>query len=514
LDHKNRVALVHNGVIENCDELREELMKKGVTFRSETDTEVIVQLIGIHLDEGLSFLEAVTKAQSRLEGTWGLVIISTEIPDQIIAAKKGSPLLIGIGKDRMFVASEAAAFGQHTKEFIALEDGEVAVVKRDGHSLDVRRIELAPKEKILLTPHPFPHWTIKEIMEQPEAISRALNYGGRFQDESKVKLGGLEENKETLGSIEHLVIAACGTSWHAGLMAAQIMRHLGSFTTVQVVDAAEVTRETFPKKGVAILLISQSGETKDVHRAMLVAQDLGIPNFSVVNGVGSLIARTTHCGVYCNAGRENAVASTKAFTSQVTVLCLIAIWFAQQTGSEESKRKNLIDCMHRLPTNIGMTLKVRDTCQAMAKKLMNAQHMFVLGKGLGEPVAREGALKIKEITYIHAEGFPGGALKHGPFALIEKGTPVILIILDDQHHKLMKTAAAEVKSRGAYTIVISNRPKTVHEVADEVIAIPSNGLLTALLAAIPLQLLAYELAIARDIDPDKPRNLAKTITVD
>jgi len=512
-DHKDRVAIVHNGVITNSDELKKELEKKGIKFRSETDTEVIAQLLGDELDGGVGILEAIKRAQSRLEGTWGCVAICKDKPDELYAFKNGSPLLVGVAKGRMFVASEPAAFSQHTKEYIALDNGEVAVIRSDDHSLDLSRVELAPNEQIATSPYPWEHWTIKEIMEQPEAIGKALSYGGRFKDELRVKLGGLDSNQDLLRDVNHLVICACGTSLHAAMMGAVYMRQLRAFETVQCIDAAEMTLETFPKKGGALLVLSQSGETKDVHRCVVLAQELDVPTFSIINVVGSLIARTTKCGVYLNCGREHAVASTKAFTCQVAVIALVAIWFSQIHNTEEPKRKSLIESLHRLPISIGIALNTREACRRIAAKLNKAHNCFVLGKGLGEAVAREGALKIKEISYIHAEGTSGGALKHGPFALIEPGTPIFLIIIDDQHAPLMRTVAEEVKARNAYTIVITNDSRFGHKM-DEVIKIPNNGELTALLAVIPLQFIAYEISVMRGYNPDKPRNLAKTITVD
>jgi len=517
MDAKERIALVHNGVITNSGELKKELEAKGIQFRSETDTEVIAQCIGAELDTGCSVLDAIKRTESKLEGTWGVVVIARGKPDEMYAFKNGSPLLVGISKGRMFVASEPAAFSQHTKEYISLENGEVALIRPEGHSLDLSRVELAPNEKIDTSPAPFEHWTLKEIMEQPEAISRSLNYGGRFKNETEVKLGGLDNNINTLKGVRHLVIAACGTSLHAAIFGSQVMRLLHAFDTVQAIDAAEFTLETFPREGGGLLVISQSGETKDVHRCLIAAQEHNIPTFSIINVVGSLIARTTRCGVYLNAGREHAVASTKAFTCQVTVLSLIAIWFAQVNKFEEVKRKNLIESLHRLPISLGIALNTREQCRQVAIAMQKKHSCFVLGKGFAEPVAREGALKIKEISYIHAEGTSGGALKHGPFALIEPGTPIILIVLDDQHAHLMRTAVEEVKARGAYTVVITNEMRLAqfaHKVVDVTIKIPNNGELTALLAAIPLQFIAYELAVLRGHDPDKPRNLAKAVTVD
>ncbi len=514
-DAKDRIALVHNGVIENAHVLREELKTYGISFLSETDTEVIAQLVGYYLDQNLELTDAIKKAVQRLEGTWGLAILSVAHPDQIIAVRNGSPIVIGLGKNQLFIASEPAAFSRHTKDFISLENNEVAVVKLNNHTLDLSRVEKAPDQEIALSPEPFPHWTIKEISEQPEAISRALNYGGRILNQTDVKLGGLDSAEADLLGIKHLLIAACGTSYHAALYAAHLMRELRAFETIQVIDAAEFFPENIPSKDGGLLVISQSGETKDVHRAVQHAQNAGIPVFSVINAVGSLIARSTKCGVYINAGREHAVASTKAFTTQITVLALIATWFAQHrsTGSSQN-RASLIESLHRFATNCGMTLRTQEQCARIAEKLVGKDHCFLLGKGVSESIAREGALKIKEITYLHAEGYPGGALKHGPFALIEKGTPIFLLILDDKHAPFMRTAAEEVRARGAYTVVITDKPELAEGVADDIVIVPSNGHLTAALANIPLQIIAYELAVKKGINPDKPRNLAKAVTVD
>ncbi len=513
-DEKLRVSVVHNGVIENYHTLKKELLGKGVSFVSETDTEVIAQLIGAYLDEGLSLPEAIRTTLSRLEGTWGLAIISPLDPETIFVAKNGSPLCIGISEGKMFIASEPAAFGMITRDFIALDNGEFAMVRATGTELDKTRIEQAPLDTISTSPDPHPHWTIKEILEQPEAVHRTLNYGARLLGDTQIKLGGLDSHADELLSIDHLVIAACGTSYHAGMYGALAMRAMQAFSTVQVVDASELTPHHFPKKGAGLLVLSQSGETKDTHRAVILAQNMGIPTFSIVNAVGSLIARTTGCGVYLNAGREHAVASTKAFVTQVTALELTAAWFSERRGHELSRRKAIIHDLRRLSTNLSTTLATREHCADIAKKLLPHEHAFVLGKGPGESIAKEGALKIKEITYLHAEGYAGGALKHGPFALISEGTPVILLVLDDAHGNLMRTAAEEVRARGAYTIIITDNPKLAEGIADDTILIPHDGSLTALLATIPLQYLAYELAVAKGINPDKPRNLAKAVTVD
>lgn len=513
-DTAKRVAVVHNGVITNYTALKNELKASGVVFVSETDTEVIAQLIGHYLDQKHDLVAAVKATLQRLEGTWGLAILSPLLPQSIVVAKNGSPICVGLADGKAFVASEPAAFGLSTRDFIALENGELAIVRADGQGLDLSRLEKAPADVIAASPDPYPHWTIKEILEQPDAVRRTLNYGGRLKSDDQVKLGGLERHATELLGIKHLVIAACGTSYHAALYGALAMRAMKAFDTVQVIDASELTTHHFANQGAGLLVISQSGETKDVHRAVIMAQEHGVPTFSVINAVGSLIARTTKCGVYLNAGREHAVASTKAFVTQVTALEMIAVWFAERRGNEVHRRAEIISQLHRLPLNIEAAIKTRDACQAIAQKLVNKDHLFVLGKGVGEPIAREGALKIKEITYLHAEGYPGGALKHGPFALIEQDTPVILTIFDDSQAHLMCTAAEEVKARGAKVIVITNEASLAPHVADDVIIIPDSGKLSGLLATIPLQFIAYELAILKGINPDRPRNLAKAVTVD
>lgn len=408
-----------------------------------------------------------------------------------------------------------------------MKDGEIGVIGKGGTSLDISRVQVAPDNDVLLSPHPHPHFTLKECLEQPEAIARALNYGARFNGR-KVILGGLDTNKETLASLKNMLITGCGTSMHAAELGAKIMRDLECFDTVSVMDSAEVRQNDFPRKAGVVLACSQSGETKDVKRAIDLAKNSGIATLSIVNVVGSLIARATGMGVYLNAGREHAVASTKAFTSQVTVLALVALWFRQTREEMEGlpntkMTTDMIESLQRLPITFGMALRSRDQCKQIAQELKNKNTLFILGKGYAEPIAYEGALKIKEMCYIHAEGYSGGALKHGPFALIEGdkngmlgngATPVILIILDDEHAAHMRIAAEEVKARGAKVFVITDNPKLAQGIDNNPIVIPSNGPLTALITVLPLQLIAYELALLRGINPDVPRNLAKAVTTD
>mmetsp|Transcript_62183 Transcript_62183/g.92217 ORF Transcript_62183/g.92217 Transcript_62183/m.92217 type:complete len:709 (+) Transcript_62183:254-2380(+) len=531
VDSSGKIALVHNGTLNNANELRRELQSLGHVFSSQTDTEVIAKLIGHYRDKdpSLSTRDATEIALNRCDGTWGLCIMCTDEPDELVVACNGSPLVIGIGDDRTFIASETSAFNRYTKNFISMKDGEIGVLHADGRTLDLTRKQRAPDQEVKLSPDPFPHWTLKECVEQPEAIARALGFGGRLSSD-RILLGGLDANLERLSKIKYMTLSACGTSLNASKYAERLMKHLGSFDTVTSIDAAETEVKDFPntneKHETGLIVVSQSGETKDVHRVVLNAMDRDVTVMSVVNAVGSLIARTTKLGVYCNAGRENAVASTKAFTTQITVLALIALWFRQtrdlmqgrKSSSTESIR--LKEALMRLPITFGMAMKTRPQCLEVAQRLKDKEHCFVLGKGYGEPVAMEGALKIKEMCYLHAEGYSGGALKHGPFALIEDengkfgATPIIMIILDDNHSQHMRTAAEEVKARGAELIIITDKASLAADLDPNPIVIPTNGPMTALGAVLPLQLIAYELAMLKGINPDTPRNLAKAVTVD
>jgi len=535
-DSSGKIALVHNGIINNANELRRDLQEEGHVFSSQTDTEVIVKLIGKYYQEGnektqgsMSLKEATETALDHCDGTWGLAIICTDKPDEMVVACNGSPLVIGIDDQQTFIASETSAFNKYTKNFISMKDGEIGVLHADGRTLDLTRKQVAPDQEVKLSPAPFAHWTIKELTEQSRAISQSLSFGGRLSNE-RVLLSGLDRNEETMSKIKHMTLSACGTSLNAAKYGERLMKQLGSFDSVTSIDAAETESKDFPckddVKSTGLIVVSQSGETKDVHRVVTNAMKEGITAISVVNAIGSLIARTTNIGVYCNAGRENAVASTKAFTTQVTVLALIAIWFKETRDrlaglplNVESQR--LKDALMRLPITVGMTIKsCRKQCKEVAERLNDKEHCFVLGKGYAEPVAYEGALKIKEMCYLHAEGYSGGALKHGPFALIEdeKGkfgaTPIIMFILDDQHARHMRSAAEEVKARGAELIIITDNPSLARDLDDNPIIIPSNGDMTALAGVIPLQLIAYELSLIRGINPDTPRNLAKAVTVD
>lgn len=459
MDASGSIAVVHNGTLTNARELRRGLEKQGVEFRSQTDSEVIAQLIGQYINspDKLTLKEATEKALSRCDGTWGLSVMSTKDPDELVVACNGSNLFIGIGAERLFVASEVSAFSKYTKNFIQLRDGEIGVLSADGHTLDVSRQESAPAsdEADPKSPESYAHWTLKEIMEQPEAVARALGFGGRMSWD-KVYLGGLDANKEKLARLENIILAGCGSSLNAAKYGEKLFKYLQAVDgRVAWLDCVELNEDDYPTSRTGLIALSQSGETKEVKEVVEHAVERNAIPISVVNKVGSTVARSAKLGVYCNAGPEIGVPSTKTFTSQVTVIALIALWFRQYNeflaGAKSVEVDRLKDALLRLPISFGMALKSRENCRKVAERLKGKDHCFVLGKGFAEPIAYEGAMKIKEMTYMHAEGYSGGALKHGPFAMIDDeksgrcgATPVIMIVLDDQHAHHMRTACEEV----------------------------------------------------------------------
>ncbi|CAN0194905.1 unnamed protein product, partial [Ectocarpus sp. 8 AP-2014] len=381
-DFGSRIALVHNGTINNAHDLRGDLERKGITFKSETDTEVIAHLVGLELDAdpNMDLKVALAKTVAKLDGTWGLAVIAHEKPDELVVACNGSPMVIGLGTDHIYVASETAAFNRHTKNFIAMQDGEIAVITPTECSLDKARMELAPDHGVESTPAPHAHWTLYEALQQPMAIARALAFGGRMTDSSGVVLGGLDRNMEKLSKIRNLMFAACGTSLYASQYGAKLMRDMGAVDTCNAQDAAELRVQDIPKSHGGIIAVSQSGETRDTLKALKAAEMVGIPRLSVVNVVGSAIARETKMGVYLNAGRETAVASTKAFTTQARlILSLMALWFRQVREAEASNpadvtdmhvmdKSKLMEALQRLPISFGMAMGVRGKCQKVAQR--------------------------------------------------------------------------------------------------------------------------------------------------
>lgn len=523
-DSKNRISLVHNGIIENYDVLKNELMKEGYIFKSETDTEVISIMIGKYLDEGNTMTESIEKTVKRLSGTWALVIINKETPNKLWITRNGSPLLLGMEENFIMVASEQIAFGNSIKKYIVLDNHDIIEIKNENSKITYDRdihANYTVKTKldyglIDINPVGYPHWMKKEIYEQQNSVLRAMNNGGRIKDENSVKLGGLDTHREELSKIDHLIILGCGTSYHAGLWVVPIFKSLDIFLTVQIYDGAEFSHKDIIRSGrTAVILLSQSGETKDLHRCLDILNERDIIKIGIVNVVDSMIARETDCGIYLNAGREVAVASTKSFTNQCIVLTMVAVWYTQIHNKMLEKRKHMIKDLMNLSFQMGKLLEdgeILSKIKGKVERWMNKTTMFILGKGKEEAIAKEGALKVKEVAYIHAEGYSSSALKHGPFALIEEGLPIIIIDIGKENREKNHNAWNEVKSRGADILLITDDIKM--DDRENIIKIEENHTMGGVLSNIIIQIISYELAVIKNINPDYPRNLAKVVTVE
>ena len=517
VDYTGKISLVHNGIIENYSALKRELLEKNIPFKSQTDTEVISNLIGFYYNEGKNVEDAINMALNRLEGTWGLVILCSDTPNKMYCARHGSPLLIGYGDEFMMVASEQSGFSKYVNNYVCLNDHDIVVLEKKNGKVDfhkskkyvVRKVSIKETE---MDPAPYKHWMIKEINEQYDSSLRAMNMGSRIKSDSEVRLGGLEAHSKILKNIDHLILLGCGTSYHAGMMSMSLFKTISGFSTVQLFDGAEFEWEDIPRKGkTAILLMSQSGETKDLYRCIPIAKDKGLFTIGVVNVVDSLIARSVHCGVYLNAGREVAVASTKSFTSQVIVLHMIAVWFAQKRKINEARRISVITGLRNLPFDIKSIIQnSNDACISVAKYLCNYESTFVLGKGPCYAAALEAGLKIKEIGYVNAAGYSSNCLKHGSFSIIVDTYPILFILPNNKYLKNNLCVVGEVKSRGAYTIGISDISIDICDIA---IKIPNNKIFAPLLSIIPTQLISYHMALIKGHSPDTPRNLCKVVSV-
>mmetsp|Transcript_23999 Transcript_23999/g.49701 ORF Transcript_23999/g.49701 Transcript_23999/m.49701 type:complete len:695 (-) Transcript_23999:192-2276(-) len=526
VDASGKIAVVHNGSIFNKQELRKELKELGYKFEGQTDTEVIAKLIG-HYHKEMDIREATKTAMERCQGTWGLVVMSSELPEELVVTSHGSPLYIGVGDEGTYIASDPQAFKDYSRNFIKLNDMEVATIAADGRNLDLTKTMSAKEEEdVRSSPSPYPHWYIKEVLEQPQAIGRALCFGGRLSLNTAT-LGGLDAKVDKFKEIDNISVVGCGSSFNAATYGAKLLRHTGVFANVAAMDCNSTEETDFrfhadPKKS-GLIVLSQSGETREVTDVVKQALNQNVSVFSITNTVGSTVANQTKCGVYVNAGPEIAAPSTKSFTGEVVILALTAMWFRQVKAKKKGLKltaaeTSLAESLQRLPITFGMLMKTRDACKKVAEKLASKEHCFVLGKGFGEPIAMEGALKLKEVGYLHAEGYSGGALKHGPFAMIEDengkqgATPIIMLVLDDMHAHHMRTACEEVKARGAELIIITDNKKLADGLDEDPIVIPSNGPLTALGAVVPLQLIAYELAMLKNNNPDTPRHLLKSFS--
>jgi glucosamine--fructose-6-phosphate aminotransferase (isomerizing) len=534
-DTDNQISVVHNGIIENYLEIKSRLIKEGINFVSQTDTEVIPKLLEYYLRleivrtnkdyNDIDFQNNVLKkAISELQGTWAIVILFKHTPNKLYLCKNGSPLVLGIDNHFALISSEQLSLSRYFNHYITLNDGDILTITKNSDGViqfpnKINYIQNIIQNRVSETSsYPYPHWTIKEICEQPMSIMRTLNMGGRILGDNRVKLGGLDSQEAQLLDIEHLVILGCGTSYNAGQIGCSLMRTFKCFTTVTCIDASEFTIDDIPNSGkTGFVMLSQSGETKDLHRCMETIRNLDCPIMSIVNVVGSLIARESDCGIYLNAGREVGVASTKSFTSQVVALTLMAIWFSQHKNTCAHLRQQYVKNLRNLSLDVERLLGYSmESIRLLATKLTDVKQMFILGRGTMKFIADEGSLKIKEIAYIHTEGYAGGSLKHGPFALIDSDTVIILIAPKDENFSKMINAAEEVHSRNARIILITNTNSSELKpgLFESVISIPSNESFTGVLSIIPLQILAYEIALLKGHNPDFPKNLAKVVTVD
>lgn len=534
-------TIVHNGILENYRELKSFLIEKDMKFQSETDTEVIANLLEYVYLEGnhrniQGVEECINKVQERMSGSWGLVIFCKDTPNNLFCVRHGSPLLVGKTDNEIIVASEQAGFGNRVNTYFILNTRDICTLSlsNDHSKLEVSTgstytMKKTNRQLIRDSPYPYPHWTIREINEQSECVKNAISMGGRVLSNSTVHLGGLHDHRETIKATDNLILLGCGTSYHSGMIAMNHFKSICDLNCVLLFDGAEFTSKDIPRKGnTTAIFISQSGETKDLQRCIAIAKEHNVFTLGVVNVVDSLIAREVNCGVYLNAGTEVAVASTKAFTSQTLILTMIAVWIAQQKDIYKIKREEYIQDIRNLSNDIETVLKIGDFSidTDVINMFTNKSSCFLLGKGMGEGTSREGALKIKEIAYIHTEGYSSSALKHGPFALLEKDFPVILFVPNDEHFAKNYNALQEVASRGASILCIHNSvdglndefgQQDVVSLFDSVkhsLCVPFNKTFQSLINIIPIQMLAYKLSVSKGINPDTPKNLAKVVTVE
>ena len=516
-------VLVHNGIIENYQELKYFLIKNGYEFYSQTDTEVIVNLISYHYSLINDTFIALQKTIEQLQGTYGIIVMNNLEPDKMYAVRNGSPLLVGITDEYAIITSEQSGFCNNVNNYITLNNDDICILTKNNDKIDIQTSHhyIHKKVNILnydLTPDPYKHWTLKEIYEQPTSIYNTINRGGRIKNNSEVKLGGLESKIDLLKNIENIIILGCGTSYHAGMYGAYYLKTLCNFNSVQVIDGAELNEYDIPKNGKCVfILISQSGETKDLHRCIEIAHKNNIITIGIINVVDSLIAREVDCGIYCNAGREMGVASTKAFTSQVVCLSMIGVWFAQIHNLNEIKRIQIIKDLHNLSNDFKNIIEnidgINKKIEYVSLLMKDYNNLFLLGKGNDECIAKEGSLKIKEISYIHSEGYSASSLKHGPFALLNDNFPTIIINCHDEYTNKIINCFEEVHSRNSPILMITNNNLNLNKKC-MMIEICKNHSYSSLLAIIPLQLLAYYLSVHKGINPDIPKNLAKVVTVE
>jgi glutamine---fructose-6-phosphate transaminase (isomerizing) len=515
-----KIGVVHNGIIENGSALRQALEELGHSFRSDTDTEVLAHLIEEVYDGNLE--EAVIEALSRVEGTYGIAVVSSDDRDKIVAARKGSPLLVGLGEGEYFIASDVSAILAHTRQVIYLDDGDLAVLDRNGYQIiDMNALPLERAvasidwDLDMIERGGFAHFMLKEIFEQPDTVKNTMR-GRLLSETGTAKLGGLNMTAEELLTFDNILITACGTSWHSALIGEFLIEELAR-VPVEVEYASELRyRNPIISEKTLCIVISQSGETADTLAAMREAQRRGARALGIVNVVGSTIARESDGGIYIHAGPEIGVASTKAFSSQVTALAMFALKLARLRGLTELEGKRIVDAMEKLPGQIAEILETAPAIEEIAEQFKHVSNFLYLGRGYNFPAALEGALKLKEISYIHAEGYPAAEMKHGPIALIDENMPVVFIAPHDSVFDKIVSNIHEVKARGGCVIALTSRSEpALAGKLDHEIRIPETiDMFTPILASVPLQLLAYYIAVKRGANVDQPRNLAKSVTVE
>ncbi len=519
-----RLSIIHNGIIENYAVLKEALKSKGHIFKSDTDTEVLVHFIEeIQKANDLDLFDAVRVALNEVVGAYAIVVMSNDEPDVLVAARKGSPMVIGVGNEEYFIASDASPIVEYTKNVIYLKDSQIAYIKKNelvikdiNNRIVTPYIQELALELEMLEKGGYDHFMLKEIYEQPRSIRDCMR-GRIYPIEGKVQLGGIKDYADKLKNIDRIIIVACGTSWHAGLVGEYLIEEYARIP-VEVEYASEFRyRNPIISEKDIVIAISQSGETADTMAAIELAKERGATIFGICNVAGSSIPRISDAGVYTHAGPEIGVASTKAFTAQVTVLTLMAFFMAQQRGTvKESTLVSLLTELDAIPALVEKCLKADNHIIEIAEKLKDSTNCLFLGRGSGFPVALEGALKLKEISYIHAEGYPAAEMKHGPIALIDAEMPVIVIATKNSSYEKVISNIQEVKARkGIVIAIVTEGDKEVRKMADYVIEIPdANEAFLPLLATIPLQLLSYHIAVMRGCNVDQPRNLAKSVTVE
>jgi glucosamine--fructose-6-phosphate aminotransferase (isomerizing) len=525
LSASQEIALIHNGIIENYASIKEELLKRGYRFISDTDTEVLVNLIEeVRKQDQSSLEDAVRTALNEVVGAYAIVVMDRKNPDQLIAARKGSPLVIGIGENEFFVASDASPIIEYTQNVVYLNDQEYACINRDG-SFYIKNLENVVKSPAIqklemslemIEKGGFDHFMLKEIYEQPRVIADALR-GRMNATEGWIKMGGLNEYANRISKAKRFVITACGTSWHSGLIGEYLIEDLAR-VPVEVEYASEFRyRNPIINETDVVIAISQSGETADTLAAIELAKDRQALIYGICNVIGSSIARISHAGSYVHAGPEIGVASTKAFTAQVTILTLIALQLAQEKGTISTSRlRSILYELENLPSKIEKALQLDNHVKEIAGIYKDARNFLYLGRGYNFPVALEGALKLKEISYIHAEGYPAAEMKHGPIALIDEEMPVVFLATNKSAHEKIISNIQEVKARKGRVIAVVNEGDTaISKLADHIIEVPeTEEILSPLVTIVPLQLLSYHIAIMRGCNVDQPRNLAKSVTVE